>query len=111
MSLGWKDAGSTLLVGGVMALAVAVIREWASFLTIRWSLVGMLILGIGACAVGAYSPTHAPALYTITMGILVAASVTTVLLGLIFGNKVYVVMLAIIIGILWLSSTVRHALV
>lgn len=108
MNLNWKDAGSTVLVAGIVTLAIAAVREWAPFLTVRWALAGMLILGIGACAVGGYSTANLPAAYSITMGALVAAMAVVAILGFIFGNKAYAVGLAALIGILWLIATTRH---
>lgn len=109
MSLGWKDAGSTLLTAGAVTLAIVAIRDWASFVTVRWALVGMMLLGVGACAVGAYGGTDLPPLYSVGMGILVAGAIVTLLLGLIFGGKSYLVAMAVIIGLLWLITTIRHA--
>jgi len=110
MSLGWKDAGSTLTTAAVVTLAIAVVRGWTSFLTVRWAISGILILGIGACAVGAASGGNLPMIYSITFGVLVAASIITALLGLAFNNKAYVVVLAAIIALMWFVSTMRHAL-
>lgn len=111
MSLGWKDAGSTLLVAGTATLAIAAVREWVSFLTVRWAIAGMLVLGIGACAVGAYNTTNLPATYSIAMGTLVVAAAVTAILGFVFGTKAYPIVLAGLIGLLWIIATVRHAVI
>ena len=110
MSLGWKDAGSTLLTAAVVTLAIAAVQEWVSFLSVRLAISGMLVLGIGACVVGASTSGSLPVIYTITLGVLVAVSLITALLGLAFGHKAYAVVLAILIGLMWFVSTVRHDL-
>lgn len=111
MSLSWKDAATTILTAGVVTLAFAAVQEWLSFLSVRWTVVGMLVLGIGACAVGAYSTNTAPAYYSLVTGVLVAVAGLCVLLGLIFGAKGYAVALASAIVVLWFIATVRHAIV
>jgi len=111
MSLHWKDAGTTLLTAGVITLSLAAAYEWWSFITVRKAIAGMLLLGVGACALGAYNTNNVPAFYSIAMGALVIAAGVTILLGLIFGNKAYAVVLAVLIGLLWLASTIRHAII
>lgn len=111
MSISWKDAASTILVASTATLAVAAAREWASFLTVRWAIAGMLVLGIGACAVGAYNVTHLSSTYSVIMGTLVAAVTVTAILGLIFGSKAYPLILAGLMGLLWIIATIRHAVI
>ena len=111
MSLHWKDAGTALLTAGVVTLSLAAAYEWWSFLTVRKSIAGMLLLGVGACALGAYNTNNLPALYSVAMGALIVAAGVTALLGFIFGNKIYAVVLAVLIGLLWLVSTIRHAII
>jgi hypothetical protein len=111
MSLNWKDAATTLLTAGSVALTVAAVQEWVSFISVRWAIAGMTILGVAACAVGSYNTANVPASYSLLMGGLVIAATVCAVLGLIFGAKGYAIAMASAVVILWLIATVRHAVV
>ena len=109
MSLSWKDAVSTILIAGIGLIALAVAGDWWPWLTIRWAVVGVSILGVAACVAGSDSSSELPDPYNTLMNVIVGIAAIAALLGLIFGHKSYLIILAALSGLLWLITTIRHA--
>lgn len=110
MNLGWRDMLAALLTVGTATLAAAAVWKWTTFITVRWAIVGMLVLGILTCAIGSYNAAALPPLYSILMGGLVIITSAAALLGLVFNAKAYVVVMAAGLVLLWIAATARHAI-
>jgi hypothetical protein len=109
MALSWKDGVTTVLAAGTVALAYAKYYGWHSWLTApRLGIVALALIGLGMCTQSTPTPdTH---IWTGLLSTLGALSLVLVIIGLIFGQSWAFYALAGDILVLWLLSTIKHAL-
>ena len=114
MRLTWRDAVATAIVIAIGVVVFAVVGEWG------WPLLGsvaagsaaVLALGLAACIVGgsdmgAFS-MHDPMLARST--ILGAGAFVLAIAGMITGSETVFVILGVTVGVLWVVTTLRHAI-
>ncbi len=109
MGLTWKDALSTVLAGGIIALLYAKVQGWTTWLTTpRVGVLALGVLGIAMCASGSSNVQKGgPAV--MLLSVLGGLTLVLILLGLITGSVLYFYALAGTMLALWVLSTVRHA--
>jgi hypothetical protein len=110
MRLTGKDAVATAVVaaaGGLYAWHVGS-PDLAFVGSTRWVTLAVFVLGVVACATGAsYSATGR---YTTVMSVGAVATFALLLTGLITGSGTVLALLAGLVALMWLVTTVRHAL-
>lgn len=117
MRLTWRDAVATVLVGVVVAAALAATRSWG------WPLLGsyraaigvLAVVGVAACSTaggGAGVATKEPPTFTGALGgvarILHLGVAALVVIGLIWPSAWSVLALGSVVGALWFVGTVHH---
>lgn len=104
----WKDAATTILMGGVAVITYAKMKgwEWPLFSSWRISTLIIFLLGIGMCAVGTAAVDKGA--WSMTAGILGGLSLVLLLIGLVTDSSLVFYLLAADILLLWASTTVRH---
>ena len=110
MRLTWKDAAATTAVaaaGGLYAWHLG--AGGTAFVgSTRWVALALFGLGVVACATGAsYSTTGR---YTTAMSRGAIGALALTMTVLVTGSGTALALLAGVIGLMWLITTVRHAL-
>ena len=110
MRLTWKDAAATAAVaaaGGLYAWHAAA-PDAVLVGSVRWMTLAVFVLGVVACATGgSYSTTGR---YTTAMSVGAVGAFALLLLGVVTGSGFALAVLAGLIGLMWLITTLRHAL-
>jgi hypothetical protein len=113
MRLTWRDGVTTVLAVAVVLATMAVVEEWG------WPLLGsyraggvvLLVLGFGMCALsGSSQTTSMRSPYTVTTSILGVLALGFAIWAIIADTQAPFVALAIDIVLLWLVSTMHHAI-
>ena len=113
MSFTWKDAVGTLLVGLVGVVTFMMVSGYElPVIGTNWSLgtLTLLILGLAASAFEGYGPiteTNGWMTYAVVLG---TFGVVAGIAGVFFSSQFWFVVLAADIFLLWLGSTVYHAI-
>jgi hypothetical protein len=112
MRLTWKDGVATLLVIGVVLVALAVVQGW------DWPLVGsyragtvaILAMGLGVCALGGsmLEREGAGGPYRATMSILGFAALAFGVWALIADAEEPFIALTVVTVLMWLVATLHH---
>jgi hypothetical protein len=118
MRLTWKDAVTTVVMGGIVAVYVAFLNGTTAWLisSARGTTTAVLVLGFaGGCALGGLAEAYtgaksrASAAFTAIATILGLVALTAAIVGLITGSTAALaVLVAATLG-LWLVATARHA--
>jgi hypothetical protein len=112
MRLTWRDGVATVMAGLVVAVALAVTRSW------DWPMLGSYRAGVGALGVIGWSMCifgssrtkasfRGP--FVVFASALGGLALVLVTVGLVTGTETPFLLLAVVIEILWLSTTLRHA--
>jgi hypothetical protein len=110
MELSYKDAITTVLAGTAGALTYAAARGWQGwFPSTRVGVLMLGLVGIGMCAFGATN-VEKGGLWVMALSILGGTAFVLIVAGLITGSKSILYVLGLDILVLWLLSTLRHAL-
>jgi hypothetical protein len=121
MHLTWKDAVATVAaaIGAVITVAVAQSWGWPLLGSYRMGVVALFIVAQPMCRTGgaAFWTSEAikrPALVRhdplLAVNMLLGAVATVlVVVGLVMGTRTPFLALAAVMGVLWLLTTVRHA--
>ncbi|HTI29872.1 MAG TPA: hypothetical protein VL687_05910 [Methylomirabilota bacterium] len=112
MRLTWKDGATTLLAAVVVGILAAHTANWSvPFVeNARWA--ALLIGGIGLlmCIVGgSEAAIVARSTYTVVAGTLGGVALLLVIAGVVTGSSLAVTLVAVDTIVLWLVSTIRHA--
>jgi hypothetical protein len=112
MSLTWKDAVATVLVGSVAAITFAQVKgyDWPIMGNWRVASLAALVIGLGACIVVESGATPTKNAWTSTATVLGSSSVILALAGIIFGSKVAFYVLVADIVALWLVASTHHVI-
>ena len=113
MHLTWKDGVSTLLVIAVVLVALAVVQDWGWPLlgSYRAGTVAIAILGLGMCALGGSTRTETfRGPFVATASVLGILALVFAVWALIADERAPFVALAVDTVLLWLVSTLHHAL-
>jgi hypothetical protein len=112
MRLTWRDGVATVMAGLVVAVVMSVTRSW------DWPMLGSYRAGVGAlgvigwsmCIFGssvAKSSFKGP--FVVFASALGGLALVLVIVGLVTGTETPFVLLAVVIEILWVATTLRHA--
>lgn len=113
MRLTWKDGVTTVLAIGVVLATMAVVEGWG------WPLLGtyrsgaavLLVVGFGMCALsGSSQTTSMRSAYTVTTSLLGVLALVFAIWAIVADTQAPFVALAIDIVLLWLVSTLHHAM-
>jgi hypothetical protein len=113
MRLTWKDGVSTVLAVATIGVALAVVQErgWPLLGSYRSGAVVLLVMGLGMCALGGStvdkSKTHGP--YFATMSVLGFFALGFAIWAMIADAEGPFLGLAITSVLMWLISTMHHA--
>lgn len=112
MSLTWKDAVATVLVGaaGVITLASVQGYEWPLLGSWRTVAAIMLVLGLGTCIIVGSAAVPEKNNWTITATLLGVTAFILVAATIITANKPLAIILLSDIVALWILSTTHHLL-
>ncbi len=121
MKLTWKDLTATVLAAAAVAVFLAVTRSWDWPLlgSYRMGIVALLIIGQGSCVLGGSADAissltdrtaHAVRAADIVAIVLGGLALVLAVIGLFVGTRAPFVALVVDILILWVVSTLRHAL-
>lgn len=110
--LTWKDGLTTILFAAAIAVMLAVTQAWG------WPLLGshragallLGLLGLGMCAGGAVEGRRRSRVYSTTMAALGSMALVLLIWGIIAGSEAVFLALGATIGVMWLASTIGHAL-
>ena len=114
MRLTWRDAVTTILAVSVAAATFAVTEEW------DWALLGSTRAAVGAvgaiglamCIVGgSRDASPVKGTFGVVATALGVAAFVLIVLGLITGSESVLLALDGVIGVLWFTTTLRHAIV
>jgi hypothetical protein len=112
MRLSWKDALSTVLVVGGLAMALSVTLEWSWPLLggVREGIIALGIVGVGSCLLGSPGEKfyRTDPFGLATMAIIMLALAVAIVGGLITGSAEYLVALMLVTGMLWTVATLGH---
>lgn len=112
MTLTWKDAVATVLVG------VAAVITYASLQHFDWALLGswrvgslvLLVLGLGTCIASSTGDDPTKNYWTLTASVIGVLALLVGLLGIITGSKLaFIALFGAIIG-LWALTSLHHLL-
>jgi hypothetical protein len=118
MRLTWKDAVTTLVVGGIVAIYVAYLNGTSAWLisTARGTTTAVLVLGLaGGCALGGLAEAYTGAksrtalAFTQMATDLGMVALAAAIVGLITGGTAALAVLVAATLALWLTATIRHA--
>jgi len=114
MRLTWKDGVTTLLVVAIVLVTTAVVQgwDWPLLGSYRAGTVALVVLGMGMCAtagstIQSFSMRNA---YILTTSILGMLALVFAIWALISNTQEPFVALAIDTVLLWLVSTMHHAI-
>ena len=112
MSLTWKDAAATTLVGvgGVITYARVKGFSWPLLTNWRMGSLALIVVGLAACIVIGSGAVPAKNTWTTTATVLGGLSFALAIVGLITNSKVVFLVLAADIAALWLLTTVHHVI-
>ncbi len=110
MSLSWKDAVATVLVGAAAIVTYARVKgfDWPLLNSWRLGTLVLLVLGLGTCIMVGSGVTPTKDGWTIAATILGVLAFGLALVGLVAGSKIAFLLLAADIVALWLLSTIHH---
>ena len=110
MSLTWKDAVATVLVGAAVILTYAKVKgfDWPLLSSWRMGTLALLVIGLGTCIIVGAGVVPTKDSWTITATVLGGTAAALAILGLIMDSKVVFMALAADIVALWLLATVHH---
>ena len=118
MGLRWKDAVATLFMAAIVAVYVAFLNGTSAWLisTPRGATTAVLVLGfVGGCALGGLAEAYTGAksrsavAFTAIASVLGVVALTAAIVGLITGGTVALAVLVAATLALWLTATIRHA--
>lgn len=114
MRLTWKDGVTTLLAVATVLVALAVVQEWDWPLlgSVRAGTVALMAVGLGMCALGGSTVERSEARgpYFATLSMLGILALVLGVWALIAGTEEPFLALAIVSVLMWLASTMRHAI-
>ena len=113
MSLTWKDAVATILVGAVGLVAYAKFKgfDWPLLSSWRTAILALLVVGLASCIViGSDAVLHKNAWITLSSGLGILAFIL-VAAGLLLGSEVVFYALVANIFLLWFITTLHHLVV
>lgn len=110
MSLTWRDAIATLLVGVAVIITYARVKglNWPLLSSWRMGIIVLLVLGLGTCIVVGSGGVPAKNSWTTISAGLGMLAFMLALVGLIINSRVMFLALAADIVVLWVISTLRH---
>jgi hypothetical protein len=109
MELTRKDGAATLLTALAVLVFFAAHESWNVPLvgdSVRWAAAAILVLGMVTCALGERRSDAASRI----MGAIGVAALAFAVLALVTGSLTWLSLLTAAFVLLWLASTVRHAL-
>ncbi len=118
MRLTWKDAVTTLFIGGIVAVYLAFLNGTSLWLisSARGTTAAVLVLGfVGGCALSTAGDAYTGATsrsaraYAAVASTLGAVALIAAIVGLITAGTVALAILVTATVALWLVATVRHA--
>jgi FtsH-binding integral membrane protein len=114
MRLTWRDAVTTILAVSVGAVTLAVTEEWdwPLFGSTRAAVGAVGAIGLAMCIVGGsrdVSPMKGT--FGVVATALGVAAFVLIVLGVITGSESVLITLVGVIGVLWFTTTLRHAIV
>ena len=110
MSLSWKDAVATLVVGAAAVVTYARVKEfdWPLLTSWRMGSLVLLVLGLGTCIVVGSGVVPTKDGWTITATTLGVAAFIFGIIGMAINSKLAFLALAAGIIALWLLTTLHH---
>lgn len=111
MRLTWRDGIETMLIAAVVLVTLAVTQAWGWPLlgTPRAGVVAVGVLGIAMCSVaGSRAASKDP--FIVTTTVLAVVTLGLIVAGLIAGTETLLVALAITLVVMWVLTTLRHAI-
>ena len=107
MRLTRRDGVATVMAGLVASVALAVTRSW------DWPMLGSYragVIGWSMCIVGSSRTTYSfKGPFVVLASALGGLALLLVIVGLVTGTETPFLLLAVVIEILWLATTLRHA--
>jgi hypothetical protein len=110
MSLSWKDALATVLVGtaGVITYARFKGFDWPLLNSWRMGTLALLVIGLGTCIAVGSGVVPTKDIWTMSASALGIVAFGLAILGLALGSKILFFVLAADILLLWIVSTTHH---
>ena len=114
MRLTWRDGVTTILAVSIGAATLAVTEDWdwPLFTSTRAAIGAVGAIGLAMCIVGGsrdVSPVKGA--FGVVATALGIAAFVLIVLGLITGSESVLLALDGVIGVLWFTTTLRHAIV
>lgn len=110
--LTWKDGLTTILLAAAIAVMLAVTQAWGwpALGSYRTGALVLGLLGLGMCAGGAVEGRRRSRVYSTTMAVLGSSALVLLIWGIIAGTEAVFLALGATIGVMWIASTIGHAL-
>jgi hypothetical protein len=110
MRITWRDAITTLIVGGAVTLEYAYFHnwDWPLVSNMRWTIAGLAILSALALIIGYVNDKYSSGVWDLTavfFGVIIAALTT---FGMIYVVSDYVVLLMLTAMAVWFVSIIHH---
>lgn len=112
MRLTRRDGVATVMAGLVAAVALAVTRswDWPMLGSYRAGVAALGVIGWSMCIVGSSRTTYSfKGPFVVFASALGGLALLLVIVGLVTGTETPFLLLAVVIEILWLATTLRHA--
>ena len=112
MTLTWKDAVATVLVGAAAVITYASLQhfDWALLGSWRVGSAVLLALGLGTCIASSKGDEPTKNNWTLFASVIGVAALVIALLGIITGSKLaFIALFGAIIG-LWALTSLHHLL-
>ena len=112
MTLTWKDAAATVLTAIAVLVYAAAHQSWDVWLigsSNRWAAAVVLLLGVGACAMGTAGPEMGKHSSTRVLAAIGSLALVFGLWALAMGSLTALALLVVCTVVLWAGSTLRHA--
>ena len=110
MSLSWKDAAATLLVGAAGVVAYAKIRgfSWPLLASWRVPIIILFTIGLATCILVGSGVIPDKNNWTILATVFGSIAALLLIAGLFIGSKVIFLALMADIVLLWIMATIHH---
>lgn len=112
MSLSWKDAVATMLTGGVGVVMYAKLKGFDWPLLGSWRVAALIVFALGmvTCIAVSGDAISVKNGWTILASVLGGLAFALLIIGLFMNTKLIFIILCVDIFILWVASTLHHAL-